>query len=92
MNLIRLAVKCVLLLLGMSGISLAENVNRHYTFIYFDQGYPTRLQRCRRAQGMANRVAREHPDVVVQTGFYSLKLDCDTMKLSGYDAWKVRIT
>uniref|UniRef100_UPI0035660146 hypothetical protein n=1 Tax=Pontiella sp. TaxID=2837462 RepID=UPI0035660146 len=62
------------------------DTNRHYTFIYFENGYPTRLAGSRRAQSMANRVARENPDVVVQTGFYSLRIDCDTMQLSGYDA------
>jgi hypothetical protein len=62
------------------------DTNRHYTFIYFENGYPTRLSGSRRAQSMANRFARENPDVVVQTGFYSLRFDCDTMQLSGYDA------
>ncbi len=59
--------------------------NRDYSYIYFEHGYPTRLAG-RRADNMANQTARENPDVVVQTGFYSLKLDCDTMQLSGYDA------
>jgi len=58
---------------------------RDYSYIYFEQGYPTPLSG-RRAESMANRTARSNPDVVVQTGFYSLRLDCDTMKLSGYDA------
>ncbi len=53
--------------------------------VFNEQGYPTRLTG-RRAESMANQAARANPDVVVQTGFYSLKLDCDTMQLSGYDA------
>lgn len=59
--------------------------NRYYSFIYFDQGYPTRLVNNRRSQSMANQIARENPDVVVQTGFYTLRLDCDTLQLSGLD-------
>jgi len=59
--------------------------NRNYSYIYFEQGYPTPLNG-RRAESLANRAARANPDVVVQTGFYSLKLDCDTVQLSGYDA------
>jgi hypothetical protein len=59
--------------------------SRDYSFIYFEQGYPTRLGG-RRDESMANRAARANPDVVVQTGFYSLRLDCDTMQLSGCDA------
>jgi len=66
-----------------SGVALLGN--RDYSYIYFEQGYPTRLTD-RRVESMANRAARANPDVVVQTGFYSLKLDCDTMQLSGYDA------
>ncbi|VGO12489.1 hypothetical protein PDESU_01042 [Pontiella desulfatans] len=83
----RSAWKIGLLAMGLlSSLAVAEDVNRHYTFIYFENGYPTRLSKYRRAESMANRPARENPDVVVQTGFYSLKLDCDTMQLSGYDA------
>jgi hypothetical protein len=46
--------------------------NRDYSYIYFEQGYPTRLTG-RRSESMANQAARENPDVVVQTGFYGLK-------------------
>lgn len=79
-----------LLIIGLAGLGqavyAADDVDRHYTFIYFNEGYPTRLKKGRREQSMANVVARQNPDVVVQTGFYSLKLDCDTMQLSGFDA------
>ncbi|VGO18395.1 hypothetical protein [Pontiella sulfatireligans] len=71
--------------LGMVSSGAVPAGNRDYSFIYFEQGYPTRLIG-RRAESMANRTARANPDVVVQTGFYSLRLDCDTMRLSGYDA------
>ena len=71
--------------LGMVSAGAVPTGNRDYSFIYFEQGYPTRLIG-RRAESMANRAARANPDVVVQTGFYSLKLECDTMQLSGYDA------
>ena len=59
--------------------------DRNYTYIYFADGYPTPL-RGRRPQNQANLVARKNPDLVIQTGFYSLKLDCDDMELAGYDA------
>lgn len=59
--------------------------NRNYTFIYFEHGYPTRMTG-RRPQSAANTSARANPDLVIQTGYYSLKLDCDDMQLTGYDA------
>jgi len=59
--------------------------NRNYTYLYFENGYPTPLVG-RRPQKQANLFARANPDLVVQTGYYSLKLDCDDMQLTGYDA------
>jgi hypothetical protein len=56
--------------------------NRNYSYIYFENGYPKRFFGPRRAQEQA----RENPDLVVQTGFYGLKLGCDDLQLSGYDA------
>ena len=87
MNLKRLA---VVFFTGITGLAPAAEDgetgrNRNYTFIYFENGYPTRLQ-CRRPQSQANLAARENPDLVIQTGFYSLRLDCNDMKLTGYDA------
>ncbi|MDF7808621.1 hypothetical protein P4E94_14320 [Pontiellaceae bacterium B12219] len=71
---------------GMAAVADASEVDRHYSFIYFEQGYPTRLLKYRRSEAMADKTARANPDVVVQTGFYTLRLDCDTMQLSGFDA------
>lgn len=71
------------LLLPISGLAIDPNQN--YTFIYFENGYPTRLTG-RRPQNAANVAARANPDLVIQTGTYSLKLDCDDMQLTGYDA------
>jgi hypothetical protein len=59
--------------------------NKHYTYLYFENGYPTRMLG-RRSQDQAHTAARANPDLVVQTGYYSLKLDCDDMRLTGYDA------
>lgn len=77
----------LLLCLIVGGQSLLANNfdQRNYTYIYFDQGYPTRLV-CRRSQSCANVVARANPDVVIQTGYYSLRLDCDDMQITGFDA------
>ncbi|MDF7823569.1 sulfatase-like hydrolase/transferase [Pontiellaceae bacterium B12227] len=60
--------------------------NLNYTYLYFENGYPTPLSGYRRPQSEANTAARANPDLVVQTGYYSLMLDCDDMELKGYDA------
>jgi len=67
--------------------ALGETIepNRNYTYLYFENGYPTRMVG-RRSQDEAHTEARVNPDLVVQTGYYSLKLDCDDMQLTGYDA------
>jgi hypothetical protein len=70
----------------MVTVAAGTDVSRHYSFIYFEQGYPTRMLKYRRSESMADETARANPDVVVQTGFYTLRLDCDTMQLSGFDA------
>ncbi|MDQ8183290.1 carbohydrate-binding protein [Pelagicoccus sp. SDUM812005] len=57
----------------------------NYTYIYFENGYPTPLS-TRRPQSQANVAARNNPDLVIQTGYYNLKLECDTMQLAGYNA------
>jgi hypothetical protein len=57
----------------------------NYSYLYFENGYPTRLTG-RRPQSEANLAARANPDLVFQTGYYSLTLDCDDMQLKGYDA------
>ena len=62
-----------------------ERHKRHYSYLYFENGYPTRFSG-RRPQSEANLAARANPDLVVQTGYYSLMLDCNDMLLTGYDA------
>ena len=59
--------------------------NRHYSYIYWENGYPTREAQSRRPQSWANTNARENPDLVIQTGYYSLVLDAKSMKIEGYD-------
>ena len=65
----------------------AETIDpiKNYTYLYFENGYPTRMVG-RRSQDEADQAARANPDLVVQTGYYSLKLDCDDIRLTGYDA------
>ncbi len=86
--------KVLVLLTGMAvclagrvhaGSAYAVEPNRNYTYIYFENGYPTRLAG-RRPQSDANIQAQANPDLVIQTGYYSLKIDCDDVELSGYDA------
>ena len=43
----------------------------NYTYLYYQNGIPA--------------ISAE-PDLVFQTGYYSLQLDCDDMQLKGYDA------
>ncbi len=57
------------------------NQNLNYSYLYFQNGFPTRL-----AHSDPDLAARANPDLVFQTGYYSLMLDCDDMQLKGYDA------
>lgn len=57
----------------------------NYSYLYFENGYPT-LSLTRRPQSEANLAARANPDLVFQTGYYSLMLGCDDMRIKGYDA------
>lgn len=63
----------------------APSQELNYSYLYFENGYPTRLSG-RRPQSEANLAARANPDLVFQTGYYSLMLDCDDIELKGYDA------
>lgn len=63
----------------------SPTVLKNYSYLYFENGYPT-LDRTRRPQSWANQVARANPDLVFQTGYYSLMLDCDDVELKGYDS------
>ena len=60
--------------------------SKNYSYLYFENGYPTRPANYRRPQSEANTVARDNPDLVFQTGYYSVVLDCDDIALKGYDA------
>lgn len=71
----------------LEAVSAAEAHRLNYTYLYFENGVPTPLQH-RRPQSEANVFARQNPDLVVQTGYYSFALDCDDMELKGYDALK----
>ncbi|MGJ8635020.1 MAG: hypothetical protein ACSHX7_13970 [Luteolibacter sp.] len=59
--------------------------NDNYGYIYWEHGYPTLLTG-RRPQSAANTYARANPNLIVQTGYYSLRLDCDDAKLTGFDS------
>ena len=59
--------------------------SKNYSYLYFENGYPTRFV-YRRPQSEANSAARLNPDLVFQTGYYSVVLDCDDITLKGYDA------
>lgn len=81
------AVSVVTLVVSLVVPASARTVeaNKDYTYIYFENGYPTRMTG-RRPESTANSAARANPDLVVQTGYYSLRLDCDDMQLAGFDA------
>jgi hypothetical protein len=57
----------------------------NYTFLYFENGLPTPFSH-RRPGSEDNFAARANPDLVLQTGYYSLMLDCDDMDIKGYNA------
>ncbi len=57
--------------------------SKNYSYLYFENGYPTRYGH-RRPE--VNSAARANPDLVFQTGYYSVVLDCDDITLKGYDA------
>lgn len=59
---------------------------RHYSYIYRENGYPTREAQSRRPQPWANTTSRENPDLIIQTGYYSLVMDAKTLELEGFDA------
>lgn len=54
----------------------------NYSYLYFENGYPTRYV-SRRPESDANLASRANPDLVFQTGYYSLMLDCDDVQLNG---------
>ena len=57
----------------------------NYTYLYFQNGHPT-LTLSRRPQSEANLAARANPDLVFQTGYYSLMLGCDDLQIKGYNS------
>ncbi len=57
---------------------------RNYGYLYFENGYPTTLN-TRRPQSEANVAARANPDLVFQTGYFSLLFDCNDINLKGYN-------
>lgn len=82
------------LCLGSSGFAsaglaadseVATQDDLNYSFLYFENGLPTPYKH-RRPNSEDNYAARANPDLVVQTGYYSLMLGCDDMQLKGYDA------
>ncbi len=80
-NLFKRGMFVVFVLSLFCGSCLAEaSMNRNYSYISFEHGYPMRLS------WPGNSNARENPNLIIQTGYYSLRLECKTMDLSGYDA------
>ena len=63
----------------------SAEVHRNYTYSYFENGHPITLGAKRRKYTSAHNGTRENPDIIVQTGFYSLRFECDTGALSGFD-------
>lgn len=62
---------------------LGDHLN--YTYLYYENGYPTRLAAKRSPESDANIAARNNPDLVFQTGYYSLMLDTDDVAIKGYN-------
>ena len=66
-----------------SAVSIDDSKN--YTYMYYENGYPTRLAGRRGLESDANTVARSNPDVVFQTGYFSMMFDSDDLKITGWD-------
>jgi len=65
---------------------LLADLQRNYNYLYFENGFPRTETGVRRPQTSYDDEARANPDLVIQTGYYSMRLECDTMALSGFDA------
>ena len=76
-------------LYGVTDSSLLSSAdlaaNRQYSHLYFQYGYPS-TDASRKPDSWANTVAIENPNLIVETGYYSLNFDMDDMTLLGYDA------
>lgn len=57
--------------------------NDNYGYIYWEHG--TFIDG-RQGGTEAKTFARNNPNLIIQTGYYSLRLDCDDMKLTGFDS------
>ncbi len=68
----------------LCSLGIAE-IKRNYTYSYFENGYPKTESGTPRGLTYLDDQARANPDLVFQTGYYSLRLECDTMKLTGFD-------
>ena len=74
------------------GVVVADDTSplsgKNYSYLYFENGFPTPPAqiRVRYSQDQANLESLANPDLVFQTGYYSLMLDCDDVELKGYDA------
>ena len=56
----------------------------NFGYLFWEYGFPTPFV-TRRPQTEANEMARENPDIIIQTGYYSLRLGCDDMQITAYD-------
>ena len=62
MNMRWIAVACLCGVQGVFANDVAPPGSRDYSYIYFENGYPTRVAGSRRAESMANQVARANPN------------------------------
>ena len=82
----------LLIALSVSAYSLSSNAaelaaQKNYTYMYYNNGYPTRLAGTRSPQVDANTTARKNPDVVFQTGYFSMMFDTDDLQIKGWDTF-----
>ena len=75
-----------LLPLLAAALPASVEVNRNYSYCYFENGHPPTLGPKRRQFTTAYSETRANPDIIIETGHYSLRLECDTVRLSGFDA------
>jgi hypothetical protein len=69
---------------GLVTADLVPN-ERLYGYIYWENGLPI-TDLSRRSDSLANEEMAEEPDLIIQTGYYNLRIDNDDIDLTGFDA------
>lgn len=58
----------------------------NYGFVYWENGLPTRTPARRPSSWVTDKMIT-NPDIIIQTGFYSVRFGTDDLSISGYDTF-----